>query len=248
LYVFNNNDIMGGRLFICCLILSLNARAQLGVGAGTGLTWTTFNATGWPNSEERSGTGWLVAVPLQYRLHFQSLYIASGPNYVVREYTRKGTGSLTGTYETFRNGYLRLPFTVGVGYGRYWHWNAGAGGYVAYWTDGRVKGTTPDVFSARDSLSGSGQQFEQLQLVPYNTRYSFDSRRDRRFEFGWVLEAGLAYAATENYSLFIRGEYSRSLTSQEIVYAQEPAMTSQVLSLSIGLLLQTAARHATHHP
>lgn len=53
--------------------------------------------------------------------------------------------------------------------------------------------------------------------IAYNESHTFDERKDRRLELGWLTGLGISYQLAR-YTLFIEGRYSQSFLDQQKNY------------------------------
>jgi hypothetical protein len=78
--------------------------------------------------------------------------------------------------------------------------------------------------------------FEENKPYNYNQPYEFNSTRDNRFEFGWLLGIGVSYDA-KMYKLFIEGRLTQSMTDQQKKYMiNQVPRYNQTYILSVGWL------------
>ena len=189
---------------------SLFAQASLGVEGG--LSYNSYHT----NIANRAATslageaGGSVAIDYRYRVR-SWLYIIARPGLTQKGYSLNRTDSLNGEYDQHTNTYLQLP--VGISLSHDWRRlriGLDMGLYAGYWLYGRVKGNTADVFG--NAGSNNSQQF---MLTPYDAAYSFDSRRDNRWEEGWWIGPGLQYKLRGSWSLPAGASYYQALTRQE---------------------------------
>lgn len=191
------------------LTASLFAQSSLGVEGG--LSYNSYHT----NISNRAATslvgkaGGSVALSLRYRV-LSWLYVVAVPGLVQKGYSMNRTDSLNGEYDQHINSYLQLP--IGVSLSHDWRRlriGLDAGLFAGYWLYGRVKGSTADVFG--NAGSNNSQQF---MLTPYDVAYSFDSRRDNRWEEGWWLGPALQYRLRGSWWLTAGATYFYALSSQ----------------------------------
>jgi hypothetical protein len=186
----------------------------------------------------QSEPGYNIGVIVKY--HFKNwLSIQADPAIIQKNYSMTRTGIYTGIYQSYRNSYLQLPVTL-QGSIQIKNITAffNAGLYGAYWASGKVKGATPNILNINDSIGINGQIIESFRVISYSEKYQFDSRKDRRFEFGWLVGTGLGYTLNNKWDIFVEGRYYFSLSDQ-----QKPYMINQLpkynetLSVSLGILV-----------
>jgi outer membrane protein with beta-barrel domain len=213
------------------------SRAQLLMGIQAGVSSNNLHTS---IANRASATinrkdGYTIGMPVQYRIN-SWLYAAALPDITQKNYSIDRTDSLTGVYEQWSNTYLQLPLMLHFIYGKRLQVFADAGAYIGYWTSGRVKGKTPNVFGVTDIFNPvTGQRTETYPLTAYDEKYNFNNRRDRRFEFGWVAGFGLQYKVRNRYSVYAEVSRYESLTDQQKKYMvnQEPQY-NETITLSIG--------------
>jgi opacity protein-like surface antigen len=188
--------------------------AQTTIGVEGGFCYNSYhtNIANRAATDLTGGAGFSIALPLRYRI-YPWLYAVAGPDLAQKGYSMNRTDSLAGEYDQHTNTYLQLPIGVSLVYERHrWRIGLDLGLYAGYWLYGRIKGRTADIFG---SPGANGQTQEQFQLVGYDQRYTFDPRRDNRWEEGWWLGPGLQYRLTGRWWLTAGARYYQSLTSQE---------------------------------
>jgi opacity protein-like surface antigen len=236
---------MDNRLIFLCsvfLLLKTSLFAQTAIGVEGGLSNNSYHT----NIDNRAATNLTsltgVSVNLSFRYKVKSwLYITTAPGVVQKGYSMNRTDSLFGEYDRHNNTYLQLPVGISLTYDwRRFRATLDPGIYGGYWLAGRVKGTIANVFSVADNTNSSGQTTEQFQLSNYDERYSFLSRRDQRWEFGWVVGAGLQYHLSGKYWLTAAAKYYQSLTSQEKAAVSIIPAYNRTWTFSIGGLWSLA--------
>lgn len=239
---------MKRKLLSGCLLLFLGqaicfrseAQWQVGVGAGINKNYLQTDVSNRVFAHYEGVLGITLEVPVQYRVNnWFSLQVA--PAYIRKGYKWVRDGFYEGVYQTNTNNYLQLPlitsFSVG---GPKLKGFFNLGGYGAWWIGGRVKGTMPNVFlyELPDDLT---QEFNNVfqfdKPSSYDEKYHFDSRKDRRFEWGWLAGAGISYQLTANYGIYAEGRYYQSLTDQQKNYSlNQVERYNQTYSIGIGFM------------
>lgn len=197
-------------LTLASFILMASLCAQTSLGVEGGLSYNSYHT----NISNRAATdlagklGFSISAAVRYRL-YSWLFVVARPGVIQKSYSLNRTDSLSGEYDQHNNTYLQLP--IGVSLTHDWRRvriGLDMGLYAGYWLYGRVKGNTADVFG--NSGSNNSQQF---MLTPYDAGYSFDSRRDDRWEEGWWLGPALQYRLRRSWCLTAGARYYGALTS-----------------------------------
>lgn len=189
-------------------------------------------------TETKSMTG--INIGLIVKHQFKDwLSLQVDPNFITKNYSINRTGIYEGIYQSYKNSYFQLPVSVQVNVQK--KNIVGflcAGVYGAYWAFGKIKGAVPNILDISDSVGPNGQIIETLGVTTFSEKYEFDSRKDRRFEFGWLADVGIGYIVNEKYNLFIEARYYHSISDQ-----QKPYMENQVgkynntPGFSVGILI-----------
>jgi len=229
------------------IILFLSAEtslfAQTSLGIEGGLSYNTYhtNIDNRTSTTLAGGTGFNLSIPLRYRI-YPWLYVIATPGLVQKAYSLNRTDSLSGEYDRHDNAYFQLP--IGVGLMRSWRRlrvGLDFGLYAGYWLYGRVEGRTANIFgNATDNNS------EQFGLSGYDASYSFDARRDNRWEEGWWLGPALQYRLGASWWLTARATYYGALTSQEKAPVSPIPAYNRTWIFSIGGTWSLP--HSTSHP
>jgi opacity protein-like surface antigen len=203
-------------LTIVPLLLSLIAGAQLQISASGGVSVNHLqtDVSALSQTAIHGKTGYLVGVGLLAPVgHLFS--ISTGAAVLQKNYSLDRTGIYQGLYQSFRNDYLQVPVSARYTFrsGR-WEVFGEAGVYIAYWLSGSIRGTTPDIYGATDSVHADGTVTETFQVRKYDEKYRFDAGRDKRFEFGWVAGMGISFAVSSRYALCFQYSYYRSQTDR----------------------------------
>ena len=206
---------MPGKLvFLVLFILSPTAPlfAQTSVGLEGGLSDNSYHT----NIANRAATqlankaGFSMAASLRYRV-CAWLYAIAAPGLVQKGYSMNRTDSLSGEYDQHANVYVQLP--IGIGLVHEWgrlRVGLDLGVYAGYWLSGRIKGNTAEIFG-----NAGANNSEQFRLAGYNSSYSFNAQRDKRWEEGWWTGPALQYRLTDTWGLTAGARYYGALTSQD---------------------------------
>ena len=202
------------------LLCTKSSQAQLSAGleAGMNRNYLIGNTADKPFFEYQQSAGFSVGVPVRYTFA-KSTWINSVqviPTFVQKNYMIQRTGDYAGIYQQTNNSYLELPVmaqfrigstqlnkTKGSGISAFLN----IGGFGGYWLHGHVEGRAPT-------------PMDELNYIPYNTAYTFDNRKDNRFEWGAVLGLGVQYALNKIYSVSLEARYTPSFSDQQKNYQE----------------------------
>lgn len=130
------------------------------------------------------------------------------------------SGPFAGIYSSFINAYLQLPVAACFDYRRKRiSLFANAEFYGGYWISARQQGKIPNIFSVTSIIGSNGQSIERYGLTPYNEKYSFNIRKDNRYEFGVSPGAGGNYTLRNGLTIGLEAHYFHSLTDLQKNYA-----------------------------
>jgi hypothetical protein len=189
----------------------------------------------------KPGNGLYVSTALQYRLG-KYLFIQPGLSWAQKSYSleQKDT-SLAVLNQHTRNDYLQGELGIGGSY----FFNiirernnveglqvAGwVGVYEGYWVDGHINGAFSNLINTSESYP---------QAYNYSQAYSFDTRRDDRWEFGW--QAGLRISwkdSRDKIAPYLGVRLFQSLTDQQKSYMlQQIPRYNQTWSVALGFIIQ----------
>lgn len=204
-------------LLFTFFLLTLSARAQFEIGVSGGYVnnYVHTSAGYRAFTEYRQYGGFTAGLVLQYRFN-DWLAIQADPSYILKSYELRRDHFFAGIYQYNLNGYLQLPVMAHFSFGgEKWRGFVNAGGYGAYWISGRVQGAMDNVFSSAPDIPASQQTSDYYR---YDEKYTFDSRRDRRMEWGLVAGGGVEYLLKERFRLFVEARYYYGLTDQQKNY------------------------------
>ncbi|MDO6433147.1 porin family protein [Flavitalea sp. BT771] len=220
----------------------ITAKGQLSMGLDLGYDHNRLHT----DVSNRSYTsnhpkaGFFAGIPLQYFFSSRIALLAE-PSFAQKNSLIKRTGPFTGIYASTINNYWQLPvmirftFAHAAAFGFY----VDLGLYTAYWSGGRTNGATPAILNIYDSVRANGEIDEYFRLVQYDTKKQFDTRRDQRFESGWVSGAGISYQMSRHYSLFVQARYTQSLTDQQKKYmANQAPRYNETYYITMGILFR----------
>jgi opacity protein-like surface antigen len=113
-------------------------------------------------------------------------------------------------YQNFRNTYLQVPLMARFSFGgKDLRGFCALGGFTGYWVGSRIEGIALDL---------NAKPYE------YNKKHIFDSRRDNRLEYGFLVGFGLEYKYTNSCSFTLEGRYyySTSDLQKDYMLKQNP--------------------------
>jgi hypothetical protein len=223
--LFNLCPIVFFAIIFCNVLCMPTASAQLSVGVEGGYNknyLVTNNANRAFTNYQQLG-GFTVGIPLQYKIT-DWFALAADPGLIKKNYSEQRSVFFAGVYQDNLNTYIQLPlmghFMFG---GQRLKGFLNAGIYGGYWLAGTVKGETPNILDIVDDVTASNSIYDFEHPYSYNEKYSFDSRKDNRFDAGWVGGLGIGYDITRHYQVFTEGRILYDFTDQQKNY-----MTNQV--------------------
>lgn len=112
-------------------------------------------------------------------------------------------------YTESTNNYFLMPLTAQISLGREFRVCGIFGGYVGYWYSGHREGM---------SLSVPSLVTNSTELNAFDNDYVFDSRRDNRFDAGWVFGVALRYALLHKVDLSAELRWYYGVTDMQKSY------------------------------
>ncbi|PQV59980.1 outer membrane protein with beta-barrel domain [Sediminibacterium magnilacihabitans] len=186
------------------------------------------------------GIGCLLKYDITKRVEIQT-----GLNLIGKEYSYSRNGNFAGIYETFKNFYFQIPIIVAFKFYEKKKTSVflNTGLFGAYWAFAKVNGRVPNIFNSRDSININGEPSQYIQLYNYSEKYRFNTIKDNRVEFGWIMGLCVDYQFNKKYSAFIACNYYQSLSDQQknYMYNQTPRY-NQTAFISLGCLLSIKKR------
>jgi hypothetical protein len=209
-------------------ICSLHTRAQVSVGVGSGVAINrqTNDISRLPYTASSSAAGIILDGQVNYRL-YSRISITAGVSYIQKNYSIQRTGPFAGVFEKFVNDYWQFSPAVRIEHRmKKMAVYVKAGGYAGYWVKASLKGRVPDIFSVADSISSNNQPVESFTLKDFSDKYTFNSQKDNRYEFGLTAGLGIAREFNKICDLGLEISYIHSLTDQQKNYMirQSPRM------------------------
>ncbi|WP_160716205.1 porin family protein [Chitinophaga solisilvae] len=215
--------IVFATLLASCSLLTQTTQAQFEVGISGGYTRNYLKTSAGYRSftQYHEKSGFVAGLVLQY--HFNDwLAIQADPSYIQKNYELRRDHFFEGIYQTSINSYIQLPLMAHFSFGgTKFKGFFNAGGYAAYWASGRVKGAMANVMDPGTGVPDNQQSYNYFQYnnaYRYDEKYSFDSRRDRRMEFGLVAGAGVEYLLHKKFRIFAEARYYYGLSDQQKNY------------------------------
>ena len=226
-----------------CLLISLcssQSRSQLSVGVegGYNKNYLYTNTSNRDFTDYKPASGFSIGVPIKYTIAPWFAELAS-PNFTQKNYSQLRSSFFDGVYQTNTNTYIQLPlmghFMFG---GEKLKGFLNLGMYGGYWAGARVKGNIPNILNPVDTVTATGNFSNISKYYSYNEKYSFDSRKDNRVEFGWLAGIGLSYQLIKKYEVFVEGRYYQSLTDQQKNYmTNQVPRYNQTYGVSTGVMI-----------
>lgn len=216
-------------------------KIHLGISGGINRNTLTTDEGYRAFTIHRPMNGFQIGLPLQYDIR-DWLAVQVEPAYIKKNYELKRTEIYSGIGQQFKNGYLQLPIMARFSFGgQQLKGFLNLGGYAAYWLNGRIKGTVLNIFDNVPDIENDQQidNYSQYNnLYRYNEKFSFDHRRDQRWEFGLLAGIGLEYRMSASYKVFIEGRYYYSLSDQQKNYMiNQIPRYNNTLGVQIGILV-----------
>ena len=208
---------------LCALLICFQwSHAQLSAGVAAGFTLNNpSKEPGQSFTKFLSAGGFSVSIPVQYDLskHWSARTELS---YVQKNISMERTGNYSGTWEKRYNNYLQLPLMAHYRTGEWRKLSAylQAGLFAGYWISSRQQGAAPDIYDLIDQPNGTGGSTSYFRIKQYDEKYSFDSRKDQRFDAGAIGGIGLNYHYNTRFRFFLEARYSQSFNSYEKDYMQ----------------------------
>ncbi|HEX4851109.1 MAG TPA: porin family protein, partial [Puia sp.] len=182
------------------------------------------------------------SIPVSYEFK-DWLSVQSGVSYVQKNYGIVRTGFFEGIHQDNKNNYIQVPLMAHFSFGgKKLRGFLNLGGYGAYWASGTVQGTEPNILNPVDSSFTTSQQpandFALNKPYSFNEKYSFDSRKDRRWEWGVLAGVGISYQVSPWVQVYMEGRYVQSLTDQQKNYMiNQVGRYNQTFSVIAGALV-----------
>jgi len=213
---------LGCWVLCMCIYAASSAQISLGLGGGFLSNQLLSNLSGRP---EKYAAGYGLFVPLSADLHLcKHFYLDLAVSYAQKSYMLDRTDSFMTLNTHYRNEYLQLQVAPAYSY-LFCHQPQGrvspvpwarlivfAGAYGAYWAAGHLTGAVPN-------LINTAVAFPSYSYI--DQAYSFDPRRDNRWE--WGLQAGFSfqYLVSPDSGPFLAMRFYQGETDQQKAYMQD---------------------------
>lgn len=204
-------------------VWALPSKAQWSVGVEGGFNRNYLQTTTGYRAFTRyeDVNGFSVGIPVQYQVN-SWLAVQAAPGLIQKNSRMERTVFFKGIEQDQKNSYIQLPLMAQFSFGgKKLRGFLNLGGYAAYWAGSRIKGTVANAFSNLPDVPENQQLRSYLDLnepYHYSEKYEFDSRRDRRMEFGLLSGIGVSYLLQNRFNFFVEGRYYRSLQDQQKNY------------------------------
>ena len=228
-------------VFIVHLPSISNAQIFIGLEAGANKNSLITNNSNQAFTSYDSKNGIAVGIPILYNVN-DWFALRASPSYTQKNYTINRTGFFKGIYQDNINEYLQLPLMGQFSFG-----NDQLKGYLdlglygAYWLSGKVKGAQSNILNPVDSayttvaptnIAGTNN------LYAYNEKYTFNTTKDNRMEFGWIAGIGISYEINSGNRFFIEGRRIYSFTDQQKNYMiNQTPRYNDIYGFNIGFLI-----------
>lgn len=225
---------------LMAMMHSMQGHAQLSVGVegGYNKNYLYTNTSNRDFTDYKPAGGFSIGIPVKYTLA-DWFAIQADPSFIKKNYSQQRSSFFEGVYQTNYNTYVQLPlmghFMFG---GEQFKGFLNLGMYGGYWAAARVKGSIPNILNPVDTITATNTFYDISKAYSYNEKYSFDSRKDNRLEFGWLAGIGVSYKLTDRYEVFAEGRYYQSLTDQQKKYmTNQIPRYNQTYGVSVGLMI-----------
>ena len=229
-------------LLLCIWMISPKVQAQLEVGISGGYVRNNLNTSTLYRSftKYEGQNSFTVGVPVRY--NFQDwLAVQAEVSYIRKDYKMSRSYYYEGIYQKTENSYIKLPLMAHFSFGgNKLRGFTNIGGYAAYWANSRVKGVTATLNYNEDISEGDYLQFYEPYF--YDEKNPFDSRRDKRIEWGLLAGIGAEYAVNGILKLFIEGRYYYGTTDLQKDYMiNKVSRYNDTFTIQMGALLNLSS-------
>ncbi|MBO9675841.1 MAG: outer membrane beta-barrel protein [Sphingobacteriaceae bacterium] len=199
------------KIYIFSIILALyssniNAQVNIGIDAGT-----TSNKLNYKTNNILLGqkSGYITNINVEYALN-KWLSLEGSTGAIQKNYSISNKSNIS---QQINNTYLQFPISIKhcINVIRRLNASVSLGVYYAYWISSNTEGVAPNVFDLSNNKDGT--ELIKLQSIKYP--YQFDSSKDNRNEFGYVVKAGFNYKIISRVEISIRAHYYQSITDQQ---------------------------------
>jgi hypothetical protein len=205
---------------------STRGRLSVGLEIGYSSNYLITNISNLSFTRYEPQGGYTVAIPVQYDLNgWFALY--SNPGIIQKNYNYARSGFFEGIHELHKNTYVQLPLLGRFSFGgEKLKGFVDIGVYGAYWAAGHISGSEPNILNPGTETYNSSNPngiYDIINRYDFSEKYSFNSTRDNRFEFGGILGLGIRYEIAKVWQVFLEGKKIQPVTDQQKKY-----MTNQV--------------------
>ncbi len=182
------------------LALPMLAHAQWRVGANVGADYNHYSIDKHYQDDVMYKDRWGMTAGImgQYDV-FDWLGVRAELDWTQKNYGRKRQLLSDQDYRSINN-YLQLPVMASFSFGgQTWRGFCNLGIYGGYWLNSYTKGYDYNSFSDK--------------VFHFNQKYSFDSDRDQRWDFGYVGGAGVEYRFAKHWAAQVELRHYYSVTS-----------------------------------
>lgn len=224
-------------IFLSMLLSVANAQISIGVEGGVSSSSLTTDISNRTATVIRSKIGYSVDIPIEIKIK-SWLHLEVLPGLIQKNYSIDRINSFAGVYDTHINRFVQLPIMVKIVRGKRVQISGEIGTFCGRWLSGYLKGRIPDIFSASNINGANGQTAENLSLKEYSEKYMFNSIRDNRYEFGWIMGIGSQYHLSNTYKLLFTFTYSQCLSNmQKEYYVHQAGQYNRTITFSAGSMI-----------
>ena len=207
------------------LMAASSAMAQWRIGATVGAANNKLGIDTQYQYDWRYDSRWGVQFGVNGQYDFNDWFgVRAELDFQQRGYTMRRTEHLVSLINyKYRDNYLTLPVMASFSFGgEKVRGFLNVGVYGGYWLNSHVKGSDVDI--------------DYDMEVPVDASVSLDSRRDQRFDFGYVGGVGVEYRFAEHWAAQVEARYYYSVVSKKKQYqASKDYQYNNTLSLTGGI-------------
>ena len=199
--------------FVVCLVILFSdlSFGQISIGLNGAISQNKLltNTENEPQLTYKKSYGSSVAIEIQYKFYKQ-FSIVIQPSYIQKNYRVQNDSDTTNALaQRVTNTYIQLPL-AGKLAEQFNHVNISveAGGFLGYWLKSNEGGTVEGVYFS----SGYSNTSADEGNIPFN------SIRDNKLEYGWLLGSEIGYNIATNLSANLTYSFYQSLTDQQKNY------------------------------
>jgi hypothetical protein len=215
-----------------------HAQLSFGIEGGYNKNYLYTNTSNRDFTDYKPAGGFSIGLPVKYTIA-DWFAVQASPTFIKKNYSQQRSSFFDGIYQTNTNTYIQLPlmghFMFG---GEQFKGFLNLGMYGGYWAGARVKGSIPNILNPVDTITASNNFSDIVKSYSYNEKYAFDTRKDNRFEFGWLAGIGVSYKLNDMYEVYAEGRYYQSITDQQKKYmTNQIPRYNQTYGLSVGVMI-----------